>query len=42
MLARERAGVQYWLHSGLPPMQDFPSWLPAPLRWVLGAQTSLL
>lgn len=40
-LARERAGVRYWLHSGLPPMHQFPL-LPRPLRWVLGSQAELL
>lgn len=38
---RERAGVRYWVHQGLPPMHQFPL-LPAPLRWVLGAQAELL
>lgn len=40
-LATEAAGVRYWLHSGLPPMHQFPL-LPKPLRWVLGAQAELL
>ncbi|MBB5203415.1 lysophospholipase L1-like esterase [Inhella inkyongensis] len=40
-LACERAGVRYWVHNGLPPLQDFPL-LPAPLRWVFGAQAALL
>lgn len=40
-LARERAGVRYWLHSGLPPMHQFPL-LPSPLRWLLGSQAELL
>jgi lysophospholipase L1-like esterase len=35
--AQARAGVRYWSHQALPPMQQFPL-LPAPLRWVLGAQ----
>jgi lysophospholipase L1-like esterase len=35
--AQARTGVRYWLHSGLPPMHQFPL-LPPPLRWVLGAQ----
>lgn len=39
--AREQAGVRYWLHCGVPPMQRFPL-LPAPLRWLLGAQAELL
>lgn len=39
--ARETAGVRYWLHSGVPPMQQFPL-LPAPLRWLLGRQADLL
>lgn len=39
--ARERAGVRYWLHSGLPPMHQFPL-LPSPLRWLLGSQAELL
>lgn len=34
-LARERAGVRYTLHSGLPPVSRFPL-LPQPLRAVLG------
>ncbi|MBP8144715.1 MAG: SGNH/GDSL hydrolase family protein [Inhella sp.] len=38
---REQAGVRYWLHCGVPPMQRFPL-LPAPLRWLLGAQAELL
>jgi len=40
-LASEAAGVRYWLHSGLPPMHQFPL-LPKPLRWVLGSQAELL
>ncbi len=40
-LATEAAGVRYWLHSGLPPMHQFPL-LPRPLRWVLGSQAELL
>ena len=40
-LATEAAGVRYWLHSGLPPMHQFPL-LPKPLRWVLGSQAELL
>jgi lysophospholipase L1-like esterase len=39
--ARQAAGVRYWLHSGLPPMHQFPL-LPAPLRWLLGTQAELL
>lgn len=40
-LAAEAAGVRYWLHSGLPPLHQFPL-LPRPLRWVLGSQAELL
>ncbi len=36
-----RAGVRYWLQSGLPPMHQFPL-LPSPLRWLLGSQAELL
>jgi lysophospholipase L1-like esterase len=39
--AQVRTGVRYWLHSGLPPMHQFPL-LPTPLRWVLGAQAERL
>ncbi|MFN7694459.1 MAG: SGNH/GDSL hydrolase family protein [Burkholderiales bacterium] len=39
--ARETAGVRYWLHSGVPPMHQFPL-LPPPLKWVLGSQAELL
>lgn len=38
---RERTGLRYWLHSGLPPMHQFPL-LPSPLRWLLGSQAELL
>lgn len=34
-LAQERAGVRFTLHSGLPPVSEFPL-LPQPLRAVLG------
>lgn len=40
-LAQDRAGVRYWLHTGLPPMHQFPL-LPSPLRWLLGSQAELL
>jgi lysophospholipase L1-like esterase len=33
--AARRAGVKHVVHSGIPPLQAFPS-LPNPLRWVLG------
>lgn len=39
--ARQQAGVRYWLHCGLPPMQQFPL-LPRPLSWLLGSQAELL
>lgn len=38
---QKEAGVRYWLHTGLPPMQQFPL-LPSPLRWLLGSQAELL
>lgn len=34
-LAQQRAGVRFTLHSGLPPVSEFPL-LPQPLRAVLG------
>jgi lysophospholipase L1-like esterase len=37
----EQLGVRYWLHCAVPPMERFPL-LPAPLRWLLGAQAELL
>lgn len=39
--AQQVAGVRYWLHSALPPLQQFPL-LPNPLRWVLGRQAEHL
>jgi hypothetical protein len=39
--AQAEAGVRYWLHSGLPPIHQFPL-LPSPLRWLLGAQAEAL
>lgn len=39
--AQHKAGVRYWLHSGLPPLQHFPL-LPNPLRWMLGRQAAHL
>jgi len=38
-LASERAGVQFALHCGAPPMQEFPL-LPQPLRWFFGRQAA--
>ncbi len=37
----EQLGVRYSLHCAVPPMERFPL-LPAPLRWLLGAQAELL
>jgi lysophospholipase L1-like esterase len=37
----QQCGVRYWLHCAVPPMERFPL-LPAPLRWLLGAQAELL
>lgn len=36
-LLRERCGVRYTLHCGVPPMQHF-TLLPQPLRWWMGLQ----
>ncbi|MBK7615000.1 MAG: SGNH/GDSL hydrolase family protein [Burkholderiales bacterium] len=40
-LARQRAGVRYTLHSGLPPVSEFPL-LPQPLRAMLGRDAQRL
>ncbi|MBH9552327.1 SGNH/GDSL hydrolase family protein [Inhella gelatinilytica] len=40
-MVHAQSGAVHWVHCAVPPLHRFPL-LPAPLRWVLGAQARLL